>query len=247
VTDLVTYENRGGVCVLSLNRPEKLNAINEPLIAALNEALDAALACDEDRVLLLRGEGRAFSAGNDLKASKEQTAKGVVPGELRDYAQRLQAVTQKLLLGGKPVVGAIQGWAVGAGFEWALNCDLAVWGRSARAFFPELTLGLFPTGGVSALLPGTVGLARAREMFLLGEKFTAEQLADMGLVTRVVDDEAVDTEAFKLAGKLLELSPAATALWKRAFVSAAIPDLERTLGLEADALVSAILNQLKGS
>jgi enoyl-CoA hydratase/carnithine racemase len=247
MNDLVAYENRDGVCILSLNRPEKLNAINESLIVALNHALDAALARDEDRVLLLRGEGRAFSAGNDLDAGREQAAAGVRPDEVRAYARRLQAVSEKIMLGSKPVVGAIQGWAVGAGFEWALNCDLTVWGRSARAFFPELKLGLFPTGGVFSLLSGTVGLARAREMFLLGEQFSADQLASMGLVTRVVDDDTVDAEAVKLARKLMELPPEATARWKRTFASGAIPALERTLEIEAEALVSAILGQIQAS
>ena len=247
MTDLVTYENKAGVCILSLNRPEKLNAINEPLIIALNEALDAAIARDEDRVLLLRGEGRAFSAGNDLDASREQAAAGVRSDSVRTYAHRLQAISKKILLGPKPVVGAVQGWAVGAGFEWALNCDLTVWGRSAKAFFPELKLGLFPTGGVFSLLSGTVGIAKAREMFLLGEQFSADELSSMGLVTRVVDDEAVDPVAVELAQKLLELPADATARWKRAFASGAIPALERTLEIEAEALESAILSQIQAS
>lgn len=246
MVDLVTLEHRDGVCILSLNRPEKLNAVNQPMIEALNSALEQALACPEDRVLLLRGEGRAFSAGNDLEASASQAGDDLNPEFIAAYAQSLQAISHKLLFGEKPVVGAIQGWAVGAGFEWALNCDLTVWAESARAFFPELRLGLFPTGGVLSLLPRTVGLARARELFLLGDKFDARQLESMGLVNRVVPDEQLDGEALALAQRLLELPAATVARWKKTFVQAACADIEGTLTLEAEALAAAILQQASG-
>lgn len=237
---LVTRENRGGICILSLNRPEKLNAINAALIEALLSELTAALDRPDDRVILLRGEGRAFCTGNDLEASETQAVGGVTRVEVERHAEQLQAISRKLMLGSKPVVGAIHGWAVGAGFEWAINCDLTVWGRSARAFFPELGLGLFPTGGVISLLPRIVGLARAKEMFLLGEKYDAETLRALGLAGRVVPDELVLEEALAAAQRLLELPASAVARWKAALRQASTLTLEQTLDLEAQALVDLI-------
>ena len=241
----VTREHRDGICILSLNRPEKLNAIDAALIAALNDALAAALERTEDRVILLRGEGRAFCAGNDLEASEAQAAGGIARSDVQAHAAALQGISRKLMLGDKPVVGAIHGWAVGAGFEWALNCDLTVWGEGARAFFPELGLGLFPTGGVLSLLPRVVGLARAREMFLLGEKYDAGTLHDLGLANRVVPDELVLEASLGMAERLLELPPAAVAGWKRALREASSLSLEGTLDLEADALVAAICRDVR--
>lgn len=236
----VTRENRDGICILSLNRPETLNAIDASLIHALHDALASALACSEDRVILLRGEGRAFCAGNDLKASEEHLAGGILRSDVETHADALQAISRKLMLGDKPVVGAIHGWAVGAGFEWALNCDLTVWGEGARAFFPELGLGLFPTGGVLSLLPRSVGLAKAREMLMLGEKYDAKTLLELGLAGRVVPDAQVQEEAMKLALRLLEVPPSAVARLKTALRQAATLTLEETLDLEAKALADAI-------
>ncbi|KGE04379.1 enoyl-CoA hydratase/isomerase family protein [Pseudohaliea rubra] len=236
----VTRENHSGVCILTLNRPEKLNAINARLVQEFGAALASALACPDDKVILLRGEGRAFCAGNDLEASEEQAAPGIDRGAVEAHAAALQEISRGLMLGDKPVVGAIHGWAVGAGFEWALNCDLTVWGQSTRAFFPELALGLFPTGGVLSLLPRTVGLARAREMFLLGEKYDADTLHALGLAGRVVSDERVFEEALAIAQRLLMLPGSAVARWKRAAHEAMTLTLDATLDREAEALVAAI-------
>lgn len=240
MTNEVLCERREGICILSLNRPDKLNAINAAMIDALNAALAKALTSATDRVILLRGEGRAFCAGNDLEASQEQAAVEVTTAQVSDHAAKLQAISRRLLLGGKPVVGAIHGWAAGAGFEWALNCDLTVWGRSTRAFFPELSLGLFPTGGALSLLPRFVGLAKAQEMMLLGEQYDAETLRELGLAGRVVADEAVFEEALSLARRLTALPPQAVARWKKALYTAATTSIEDTLDLEATALVEAI-------
>lgn len=236
----VTREQRDGICILSLNRPDKLNAIDATMISDLNEALAVTLDCPDDRVILLRGEGRAFCSGNDLEASEAQAAGGIARADVQAHTDALQAISRKLTLGDKPVVGAIHGWAVGAGFEWALNCDLTVWGRCSRAFFPELGLGLFPTGGVLSLLPRVVGLARAREMFLLGEKYDALTLQSLGLANRVVPDEQVMETALGVAGQLLELPAHAVARWKRALHESLTLSIEETLDLEADALIAAI-------
>ena len=105
---------------------------------------------------------------------------------MRAFIESIQAVTRRLVLGDKPVVGAIHGWAVGGGLEWAINCDLAVFGAGTKCFFPEIRWGMFPTGGVTAILPRIVGLAKTRELLLLGETFDAGDALAMGLAWKVV-------------------------------------------------------------
>lgn len=230
-----------GIATVSLNRPEKLNAINRELIRGLRDALAAALADDRVRVILLCGEGRAFCAGNDLEATAAEAAGGFTRGDLEEHAAELQDITRHLCFGDRPVVGAIHGWAVGAGFEWALNCDFTVWGESARAFLPEIQLGVYPTGGALALLPRIVGLNKAREMFLLGERYGARELETLGLTTRVVPDAQVREEAQRLARRCLELPPQGVARLKRGLLETLHLDLEQTLQYEAAALVASVL------
>ena len=149
------------VATLTLNRPERLNALNATLLADLCAALDAALADDEVGALVLRGAGRAFCSGDDLKEIENQTAG---EAETRAFIEAIQEVSRRLVLGDKVVVGAIHGWAAGGGLEWAINCDLAVFGEGTKCFFPEIKWGMFPTGGVTAILPRIVGLAKTREL-----------------------------------------------------------------------------------
>ena len=167
-----------GVATLTLNRPERLNALNATLLADLCAALDAALADDAVGALVLRGAGRAFCSGDDLKDIENQTAG---EAETRAFIEAIQDVSRRLVLGDKVVVGAIHGWAVGGGLEWAINCDLAVFAESTKCFFPEIRWGMFPTGGVTAILPRIVGLAKTRELMLLGETFSAAEAHEMGL------------------------------------------------------------------
>ena len=150
---------------------------NHALLADLLAALDAALADEAVGALVLRGAGRAFCAGDDLKEIESQTAHEAAT---RAFIESIQAVTRRLVLGDKVVVGAIHGWAVGGGLEWAIDCDLAVFAESTRCFFPEIAWGMFPTGGVTAILPRIVGLAKTRELLLLGETFGAAQAHEMG-------------------------------------------------------------------
>ena len=117
----------------------------------------------------------------------------------------IQQVTGEILDGDKPVVGAINGWAVGGGFEWAINCDFPIWGCSAQEFFPEVSLNLFVTGAVTTLLPAMVGLNKAREMLMLGDRYNADTLLELGVAWKV----ALTAELFggdKGMGYLLNLA-----------------------------------------
>lgn len=177
-----------GVQKISLNRPHRLNAIVPELLEDFIAAVDAANADDKVGAIVLTGEGRAFCAGDDLK---EFNVASESEGETTAYIERIQDVTRALMLGKRPVVGAIRGWAAGGGLEWVVNCDFAIAAKGTRFFFPEVALGVFVTGGVTEILPRLVGLARAREMIFLGEKFDADQAKAWGLIRDVVADEAL--------------------------------------------------------
>ncbi len=227
-----------GVRTITLNRPERLNAMNRRLIDEVAQAFDDANRDAATRVIVLTGAGRAFCAGDDRKAhSHPQTE-----AEARDLVEAIQRVTRCMVLGEKPVIGAINGWAVGGGFEWAINCDLSIWARGARAFFPEVSLNLFVTGAVTAILPAMVGLVRAREMLYFGHQYEAEQLHELGLAWRVVDDDDL-LDACREAATELAAQPAKSlASMKRVLNRCAAADIEKALALETEATVAGFLD-----
>jgi enoyl-CoA hydratase/carnithine racemase len=212
--------------------------MNRALVDDVARAFDDANADRATRAIIFTGEGRAFCAGNDRKehGHPESETKAL------DAVGAIQQASRAILLGSKPVVGAIRGWAAGGGFEWAINCDFTVWGDDARAFFPEVSLGVFVTGGVTAILPAIVGLAKARKMLMLGESYAAADLHAMGLAFRVVPDAAVEDEAFALARRLAGLPPTSLRQMKRILARVATGSLDEALALEAKATAAGFLD-----
>ncbi|RKF14791.1 enoyl-CoA hydratase/isomerase family protein [Roseovarius spongiae] len=227
-----------GVRKLTLNRPASLNAMNRALIDDVARAFADANACPQTRVILLTGAGRAFCAGDDRKEHTHPETEA----EARDLVESIQAATRAITFGEKPVVGAINGWAVGGGFEWAINCDFPVWGESAKGFFPEMSLGLFVTGAVTALLPALAGLQMAREMLFLGRTYTAPELLAAGVAWRVAPDAALMDEARQVAREVAALPPNAVRLMKRALGATAQSDIENALRIETEATVAGFLD-----
>ena len=180
-----------GVRTLTLNRPERLNAMNRQLIDDVGRAFADANEDPATRAIIFTGAGRAFCAGDDRKEHVQPESEA----EARELVGAIQRATEAIVLGSKPVVGAINGWAVGGGFEWAINCDFPIWAASAAGFFPEVSLNIFVTGGVTSLLPALVGLNKAREMLFLGERYDAPALLALGVAWRVVPDEQLLEEA----------------------------------------------------
>ncbi|WP_366556498.1 enoyl-CoA hydratase/isomerase family protein [Aquibaculum sediminis] len=236
-TVLSTLE-AGAVRRITLNRPERLNAMNRQLIEDVAQAFQDANADPQTRAIVFTGEGRAFCAGDDrhehVHPDNEEAA--------RELVDAIQQATRAIIFGPKPVVGAINGWAVGGGFEWAINCDFPIWSEDARAFFPEVSLNLFVTGAVTALLPALVGLNKAREMLLLGERYGAAELAEIGVAWRVVPPDSLLAEAHAVAQRLADLPPMAVRTMKRTFNATAAADLHRALQLETDATVAGFMD-----
>ena len=236
-----TVETRtsAGIAEITLDRPERLNAINDELLRDLSAALAAANGDDSVAVILLSGAGRAFCAGDDLKEFESQARS---EAEARAYLERIQEVTRLMALGDKLVVGAVHGWAVGGGFEWLLDCDLVVMAEGARCFFPEAALGLFVTGGASHLLPRLVGLPKAKELVLLGEKIDARQALDLGLVGWVVPEDQCKSKARAIAERLAALPARARRQVKTLFNQAPNLTLEQALTLEIEACLEGFLD-----
>lgn len=226
------------VRTITLNRPNSLNAMNRQLIDDVARAFDDANGDHATRTIIFTGAGRAFCAGDD----RHEHVHPENEAQARDLVDAIQRATRAIVFGGKPVVGAINGWAVGGGFEWAINCDFPIWAESARGFFPEVSLNLFVTGAVTSLLPALVGLNKAREMLFLGNQYTAAELREMGLAWRMVDDDRLMDEARSIASQLSQLPPLSVRAMKRTLNQCATSDLTRALQLETEATIAGFLD-----
>jgi 2-(1,2-epoxy-1,2-dihydrophenyl)acetyl-CoA isomerase len=222
-------EQNGGVLTLTLNRP-KANAFDQGLVDALLDALRRAEAEASVRSIILTGAGSVFSAGQDV------TALGAVDGQV-SFRRHLERTYNRLILRvrrlEKPVVGAINGAAAGAGLGLALAADIRLAARSARFVFGFTGIGLTTDSATSLMLPLLIGLARASEVAFTNAPVSAEQALSYGLVNRVVDDTDLAAEAAKLAAQLAAGPTRALGLTKRAFNHALLPHLEDVLDYEA--------------
>jgi 2-(1,2-epoxy-1,2-dihydrophenyl)acetyl-CoA isomerase len=222
-------EQNGGVLTLTLNRP-KANAFNQELIDALLEALRRAEAEASVRSILLTGAGSVFSAGQDV------TALGAVDGQI-SFRRHLERTYNRLILRvrrlEKPVVGAINGAAAGAGLGLALATDIRLAARSARFVFGFTGIGLTSDSATSLMLPLLIGLARASEVAFLNTPISADEALRWGLVNSVVDDAGLAAQAAELAARLAAGPTRALGLTKRAFNHALLPHLEDVLDYEA--------------
>ncbi len=223
---------QGAVSLVTLQRPERLNAISGDLLVDLHRALQAAQAEPATRAIVLTGAGRAFCAGDDLKEFAEQAKS---PAAIAEHCERIQTITRDIMFGPKLVVGAVHGYAVGGGFEWVLNCDLVVAADTLVCFFPEMALGHFVTGAVTHLLPQALGHQRTMELIVLGERQSAEDLAALGLVNRVLPEADMLPAAMALAAEVATRSPGATARLKRALVGGVGAGVASALALEQEA------------
>jgi 2-(1,2-epoxy-1,2-dihydrophenyl)acetyl-CoA isomerase len=226
---IVEYALEDRVARLHLNRPERLNAVVPALTEALLAGLDRARQ-DDAAAIVLAGRGRAFCAGHDLKEPEpvEDDA------QARARLQRLQDITRWIRAYPGIVVAAVHGYALGAGCEFALGCDLVVAAEDARFGFPEVGVGLSVTGGISALLPVAVGPFRAKELLALGEPITAARAAELGLVNRVTGVGEHETIALELARACAARPPVALELAKRVIDEGMERSIDEMLEREVD-------------
>jgi enoyl-CoA hydratase/carnithine racemase len=236
--ETVNLDIEAGIATIALNRPESLNAMNRQLIDDVPLAFDEANRDERAKVIIFTGNGRAFCAGDD----RNEHVHPENEAEACDLVEAIQLATDAIVFGEKLVVGAINGWAVGGGFEWAINCDFPIWSQSAKAFFPEISLNLFVTGGVTVLLPALVGLNKAREMLFFGEHYNAGSLLEMGLAWKVVPPEQLMEQARVTALKLAKLPPLSSRAMKRVLTQTATQQFKNAMQLETKATVTGFMD-----
>jgi enoyl-CoA hydratase len=203
--DFLSLEQDGAVVVVTINRPAVLNALSEAVLREIESAFDALAADEGVRAIVLTGAGeKAFVAGADIKELAAQT-----PVTGRETAKRGQRLFSRIEQLGKPVIAAINGFALGGGCELALACTFRFAADTARIGLPEITLGILPGYGGSVRLPRLIGKARAMEMILTGKPVNADEAFRVGLVNRVVPAASLVDEAKAFAAELAAKAPIA--------------------------------------
>jgi len=197
----ITLRHDGATLIVGFDRPDKRNAITVAMYADLAAALERAEADPAVRVVLFHGSNGVFTAGNDLRDFLENPPNGPDHPAFR-FIRSLAAAT-------KVLVAAIDGPAIGVGATMLLHCDLVIAARTAQFAFPFINLGLVPEAGSSLLLPRLAGYHRAAELLMLGDSFDADTAREIGLVSRVVEADALQTEAEALAARLAAKAPEA--------------------------------------
>lgn len=220
---------------LILNRPDKLNALSPQLVNELHGHLKA-LAKEPPKVLLLKGAGTSFSSGHDMETVVTLTD----PDALQQQLIRLQEVTSFIVHYPAPVIAEVRGYALGAGCEIALNCDLIYAAEDAKFGFPELSVGLSITQGSSYFLQRMVGSIKAKELIFFSERFDAQQAKELGMVNDII---AADQLSAHVAGKIEQLSGVnirALSQIKKLFQFSAEHDLASSMNKEIETLVNLL-------
>jgi len=232
--ETVIYEKKDEIAIIRLNRPKVLNAQNRQIVGDFLAALKEAQADAKVKAVIVKGEGRAFCSGDDLSEDKRATVE-----EGLAAIETMQDTTRTMLKMGKPVIAAVHGYALGAGCEWAMDCDIRIAAEGTKFGFPETNVGGTVTNAGTKLLPLLVGLGRAKELVFTNEMIDAKQAEQWGLVNKVVPLEELDKAAMDMAKKIAQNSTLAIYFSKRALNQGVYQDFEQTLELETrDAMVA---------
>jgi enoyl-CoA hydratase len=218
-----------GIATLTFNRPDKLNAMNPEMTGELRQALDEVSQDAAIRVLVFRGEGRAFMAGADIK-----TFLGATPLSMRRFMQRAHEFLFRLEALEIPVIAAVHGFALGAGFEIALACDFIYAAADARLGLPETTLGIIPGAGGTQRLARVVGRSLAKEIIMTGRLVEAGEARTAGIVARVFPQADLWEETLKTAHSLAQKGRVSLRAAKQAVDRGADVDLRTGCALEVD-------------
>ena len=199
--ECIIYEKQAGIATIKLNRPQVLNAMNKQLWIDFQEALEDVKDDPEIKVLIITGEGRAFSTGADLKDSKDRT-----PEQYRDYLVELQETSRKIIRFEKPTIAAINGYALGSGYELALACDIRIAAEEAKIGSPEARVTSSITGGAFRLVQDLIGPGKAKELLFTAEYIDGKEAERVGLVNKAVPLEKLMDTAREMAAKIAENS-----------------------------------------
>ena len=231
----ILHQQTGGVLKLTLNRPDKFNSFNRAMALELQQHLDNVSSDETVRCVLLTGEGKAFCAGQDL--SEAINPEG--PGIKNIVTEHYNPIILKVRNLEKPVVCAVNGVAAGAGANIALACDVVVAAQSASFIQAFSKIGLIPDSGGTFFLPRIIGFQKALALSLLGDKVTATDALQMGMIYKMMADENLQTEAFQLADTLANMPTKAIGLTKKLYNQGVFNSLEEQLKAEGKEQITA--------
>lgn len=199
--ECILYEKEEGIAIIKLNRTKVLNAMNKQLWIDFQAALEDVKSDPEIKALIITGEGRAFSTGADLKESKDRSIE-----DYRDYLVELQEATRKIIRFEKPIIAAINGYALGSGYELALACDIRIAAEDAQIGSPEARVTSSVTGGAMRLVQDLIGPGKAKELLFTAEYIDGKEAERIGLVNKAVPLEQLMEDAKEMARKIAKNS-----------------------------------------
>jgi enoyl-CoA hydratase len=237
MSERVLLQRENAIAVITINRPETLNALDMETLADLDNAFGRAAADSEVRVTIMTGAGKAFVAGGDIA---DLDSRSGLPHYL-ELGERLHRVFRNIEISDKPTIAAVNGFALGGGTELMLCTDIRIAARSAHFGLPEINLGLFPGAGGSQRLLRQISPCKAKELMFTGNRITAVEAERLGLVNRVVDDHLLMDEARSLGRLLAQKSPLVLKLLKRTMNEGAEMPLAAALRHE-QAMIALVLD-----
>lgn len=226
MSDIVRYEQHGAIAVITLNRPDSMNAFQTELRADVHEAFERARDDAAIRAVVFTGEGRCFSAGADLKAGIDRDVREILQSEYRPVLEIIADIP-------KPVIAAVPGSAAGIGMSMALHCDLVLMADNAFLLSPFTTISLVPDGGLNWTLVRQLGYRRAFQLSVESERISAERCVELGLANRAVPADELQSTALEWAETLAERAPLSLAATKKVMRFAADHDWGDAYDMEA--------------
>lgn len=233
--ETITFEKEDNVCILSLNRPERLNAMNNKMFEEIKDALDRVKDDAEIRACIITGAGRAFSSGGDFSFDQSQAGKEI------DLSQK--ELVLKLIKLNKPIIAAVNGLALGAGMNLALNCDLVYASDKAEFGTFFIKRAITPEMSSTFLLPYIVGIHKAKELIFFGDRFSAHEAKNIGLINDVFPDDTFMSKVKELAKRLAKGPTLAIGLAKEAIHNLLMDQIVKALDNEAESLLKTFKSE----
>lgn len=234
--ECIIYDKQDGVAIIRLNRPQVLNAMNKRLWLDMQTALEDARADRQIKVVVITGEGRAFSTGADLKESKTRSIE-----DYRDYLVSLQEVSRTIIRFEKPTIAAVNGFAIGSGYELALACDIRIAAEEAKIGSPEAKVTSSVTGGAFRLVQDLIGPGKARELLFTGEYIDGVEAQRIGLVNRAVPAEKLMETVMEMAAKIAANSSFSLKMIKKGLnMALGEVSLEALMDFEVEACLACV-------
>jgi len=234
--ECIIYEKSDGVATIALNRPRVLNAMNKQLWVDFQAALEDVQNDPQIKALIITGEGRAFSTGADLKESKNRSLE-----DYRDYLEELQEASKKIIRFEKPTIAAINGYALGSGYELALACDIRIAADDAQIGSPEARVTSSVTGGAMRLVQDLIGPGKAKELLFTAENIDGKEAERIGLVNRAVPSEKLTDVAKEMAEKIAKNSAFSIKMIKKGLhMAQGEVSLEALMDYETEACLACV-------